>query len=84
MQGRGWALSELDGISSQPASNTRYNWKSTTFSQYLILNGENDTQTTVQQALALKQKLDEQGHTNPELITIQTFGIFLPLIDMED
>lgn len=78
MQGRGWALSELDGISSQPTSNTRYNWKCTTFNQYLILNGENYTQTTIQRSLALKQKSDEQGHTNHELITIQTFGFFYP------
>jgi dipeptidyl aminopeptidase/acylaminoacyl peptidase len=35
----------------------------------LILNGEDDTQTTVQQALALKKKFDEQGHVTHELIT---------------
>jgi len=44
----------------------------------LILNGENDSQTTIQQALLLNQKLDEKGHVN-ELITYPNLGhLFYP------
>jgi uncharacterized protein len=44
-----------------------------------IFNEENDSQTTVQQALALKQKLDEQVHINHELITYPDLGhLFYP------
>lgn len=42
----------------------------------LILNGQNDSQTTVRQALALKQKLDASGHPNHELITYPDLGHF--------
>jgi len=45
----------------------------------LILNGENDSQTTIQQALLLNQKLDEKGHVNHELITYPNLGhLFYP------
>ena len=33
----------------------------------LLLIGENDSQTPVQQALLLNQKLDEKGHKSHEL-----------------
>jgi uncharacterized protein len=40
----------------------------------LLLNGENDSQTPVQQAFLIKQKLDEFGHINHELITYPNLG----------
>jgi alpha-beta hydrolase superfamily lysophospholipase len=40
----------------------------------LILNGENDTQTPVQQALLLQQRLTEVKHPDHTLITYPDFG----------
>jgi uncharacterized protein len=40
----------------------------------LLLNGENDSQTPVQQAFLIKQILDEFGHINHELITYPNLG----------
>jgi hypothetical protein len=45
----------------------------------LILNGENDSQTTVQQAFLLQQKLTELGHPDHMLITYPNLGhLFYP------
>jgi uncharacterized protein len=40
----------------------------------LILNGENDTQTPVQQAFLLQQRLTELNHTDHALITYPSLG----------
>lgn len=42
----------------------------------LILNGENDSQTPVQQALLLHQKLNEANHPDHTLITYPNLGHF--------
>jgi alpha-beta hydrolase superfamily lysophospholipase len=45
----------------------------------LILNGENDSQTTVQQALLLQQRLTDVNHPNHTLITYPNLGhLFSP------
>ncbi len=45
----------------------------------LILNGENDTQTPVQQALLLQQRLTELNHPDHTLITYPNLGhLFFP------
>jgi hypothetical protein len=45
----------------------------------LILNGENDAQTPVQQAFLLHQRLDEVNHTDHTLITYPELGhVFYP------
>ena len=45
----------------------------------LILNGENDTQTPVQQAFLLQQKLTDVGHPDHTLITYTNLGhVFYP------
>ena len=44
----------------------------------LILNGENDSQTPIQQAFLLQQRLTEVNHPDHTLITYQTSGIFFP------
>jgi uncharacterized protein len=45
----------------------------------LILNGENDTQTPVQQAYLLQQRLTEVNHTDHTLITYPNLGhVFYP------
>jgi uncharacterized protein len=45
----------------------------------LILNGENDTQTPVQQAFLLQQRLTEVNHPNHTLITYPNLGhVFYP------
>jgi len=45
----------------------------------LILNGENDTQTPVQQAFLLQQKLTDVGHPDHTLITYPNLGhVFYP------
>ncbi|HEX5185834.1 MAG TPA: alpha/beta fold hydrolase [Nitrososphaeraceae archaeon] len=45
----------------------------------LILNGENDTQTTVQQAFLLQQKLTDINHPDHTLITYPDLGhVFYP------
>jgi uncharacterized protein len=45
----------------------------------LILNGENDSQTPVQQAFLLHQKLNEVNHTDHTLITYPDLGhVFYP------
>jgi uncharacterized protein len=40
----------------------------------LILNGENDTQTPVQQALLLKQRLTEVKHPDHTMVTYPNLG----------
>jgi uncharacterized protein len=40
----------------------------------LILQGKNDSQTTIQQALLLQQKLTEVGHPDHTLITYPNLG----------
>ena len=42
----------------------------------LILNGENDTQTPVEQAMLLQQKLTEVNHPDHILITYPNLGHF--------
>ncbi len=42
----------------------------------LILNGENDSQTPIQQALLLHQKLNESNHPDHTLITYPNLGHF--------
>ena len=50
----------------------------------LILNGENDSQTPVQQAFLLHQRLDEVNHTDHTLITYPNLGhAFYPIIKMD-
>ena len=45
----------------------------------LILNGENDTQTPVQQAFLLQQRLTEVNHPDHTLITYPNLGhVFYP------
>ena len=45
----------------------------------LLLVGENDSQTPIQQALLLNQKLDEKGHRSHELKTYPNLGhVFYP------
>ncbi len=45
----------------------------------LILNGENDSQTPVQQAFLLQQRLTEVNHPDHTLITYQNLGhVFYP------
>jgi dipeptidyl aminopeptidase/acylaminoacyl peptidase len=45
----------------------------------LILQGENDTQTPLQQAFLLQQKLTELGHPDHMLITYPNLGhLFYP------
>ena len=45
----------------------------------LILQGENDTQTPVQQAFLLQQKLRDVGHPDHTLITYPNLGhVFYP------
>ena len=45
----------------------------------LILNGENDTQTPVQQAFLLQQRLTELNHPDHTLITYPNLGhVFYP------
>jgi hypothetical protein len=50
----------------------------------LILNGENDSQTPIQQAFLLQQRLTEVNHPDHTLITYQTSGIFFSFQRMDD
>ncbi len=51
----------------------------------LILNGENDSQTSVQQAFLLQQRLTEVNHPDHTLITYPNLGhAFYPPFSMGD
>ncbi len=44
------------------------------YTSILIINGENDSQTTVQQAFLLQQRLTDVEHPNHTLITYPNLG----------
>jgi hypothetical protein len=69
-----WAISEFN---SEPVLSIIGNVSKST--GILLLNGENDSQTPVQQALLLQQRLTDVNHPDHTLITYPNLGhVFYP------